>query len=49
MMALSKCVVCSSKKLRFTNIQEAIRLLLLGPNSPLKHVLLLGISFDNIK
>ena len=44
-MLLSKCMVCNSKKSRFINKQESIRILLLGLNSPLKNVLLLGALF----
>ena len=43
-MLLSKCAVCDSKKLRFIEGQEASQLLL-GSDSPLKHVIFLGTNF----
>ena len=42
-MLLSKCAICSSKKSRFTKIQEARRILSsLGLRTPLSKVQLLG-------
>ena len=43
-MLLSKCVMCSSKKLRFIKKQEASRILLsrLGVKTPLNNISLLG-------
>ena len=43
-MLLSKCAVCDSKKSRFIEGQEASQLLL-GSDSPLKHIILLGTIF----
>ena len=43
-MLLSKCAVCDSKKLRFIEGQEASQLLL-GSDSPLKHIILLDTNF----
>ena len=43
-MLLSKCSVCDSKKSRFIEGQEASQLLL-GSDSPLKHIILLGTIF----
>ena len=43
-MLLPKCVVCGSKKSRFIKGQEASELLL-GPNSPLNKIPILGAIF----
>ena len=42
-MILSKCAICSSKKLRFTKKQEASEILSnLGLKTPLRKIPLLG-------